>query len=108
MHICECRCELIFFFCFLFNDRLTHAMAFIVIILLPINPISLPFGQRLGVAGNHYYCYSKNFGIKESCLLNFFFVKYVGFLNLEVQFMKDLFRIWHLQLADSYRKEDPL
>jgi len=30
-------------------------MAFIVINLLPINPTSLQCGQRLGVAGNHFF-----------------------------------------------------
>jgi len=82
-------------------------MAFTVIILLLINPISLQFGLRLGVAGNHFYCYSLSLELKKrACII--FTLKYEGFLNLEVQFMKDLFRIWHLQLPDSYRKEDLL
>lgn len=36
------------------------------------------------------------------------FKKYEGFQSLVVQSTSDQFRIWHLQLLDSYRKEDPL
>jgi len=69
LHIQECGSYICLF---PFNGRLTHAMAFTVIILLLINPISLQCGPRLGVAGNYFYCYSLSLELKKRACIIFF------------------------------------
>lgn len=72
--------------------------------LLQIDRISLQCGRKLGVDGKLFrYCRVtlKIEKYEMNIMHNFFFsVKYVGLQNLEVRFIKDLSKIWHLQLRD--------
>lgn len=102
--------NLIFYFLFLTaGNRSTLAMASTVTSLLQISLTNPWFGQRLGVAGRLilYMCYK----IPGYCsiLTDFLhLLNFEGLPSLVVHFINALFRIWHLQLLNLYRKEDPL